>query len=85
MARFVTTARFATNVTNRATMPVRFVTSEVVTNRAGTVPFFFYLDICTCYIMCVRVRACECLCVCVCVRACVRACVRVCVCVCETV
>ena len=36
-ARFVTTctARFVTKV-----MPARFITNEVVTNRAGIVPFF---------------------------------------------
>ena len=39
-ARFVTTARFATKVTKRAAMPARFVTNEVVTNRAGIAPFF---------------------------------------------
>ena len=35
VARFVTTARFVTNVTKSAAMPARFVTIEVVTNRAG--------------------------------------------------
>ena len=39
-ARFVTTARFVTQVTKRAAMPARFVTNEVVTNRAGIAPFF---------------------------------------------
>ena len=34
-ARFITTARFVTKVTKRAAMPARFVTNEVVTNRAG--------------------------------------------------
>ena len=39
-ARFVTTARFVTKVTKRVAMSVRFVTNEVVTNRAGIAPFF---------------------------------------------
>ena len=54
------------------------MTNEVVTNRAGIVPsFFFNLDICTCDIVCVT-----CVCVCVCVvrgegvAAYVRACLR---------
>ena len=38
--RFVTTARFVTKVTNRAAMPARFITNEVVTNRAGIAPLF---------------------------------------------
>ena len=42
-ARFVTTARFVTKVTKRAAMPARFVTNEVVTNRAGIAFFFFSL------------------------------------------
>ena len=32
-------ARFVTKVTKRAAMPARFVTNEVVTNRAGITPF----------------------------------------------
>ena len=60
--RFVTTARFVTKVTKRAAMPARFVTNEVVTNRAGIAPFF-HLDISTYDRVCV--------CVCACVRACV--------------
>ena len=59
---FVTTARFVTKVTKRAVMPARFVTNEVVTNRAGIAPFFSHLDISTCDIVCV----------CVCVRACIK-------------
>ena len=39
-ARFVTSARFVTKVTKRAAMPARFVTNEVVTNRAGIALFF---------------------------------------------
>ena len=39
-ARFVNTERFVTKVTKRAAMPARFVTHEVVTNRAGIAPFF---------------------------------------------
>ena len=39
-ARFVTTARLVTKVTKRAAMPARFVTNEVVTNRAVIAPFF---------------------------------------------
>ena len=35
--RFVTTARFVTRVTKRAAMPARFLTKEVVANRAGIV------------------------------------------------
>ena len=44
-ARFVTTARFVTKVTKCAVMPARFVTNEVVTNRAGIalLLFFFFL------------------------------------------
>ena len=42
-------------------MPARFVTNEVVTNRAGIVPFF-HLVISICDIMCVTL----CVCVCVC-------------------
>ena len=38
-ARFVTTALFVTKVTKRAAMPTRFVTNEVMTNRAGIAPF----------------------------------------------
>ena len=38
--RFVTTARLVTKVTKRAAMPARFVTNEVVTNRAGIALFF---------------------------------------------
>ena len=34
---------FFTQVTKRAAMPARFVTNEVVTNRAGIAPFFFSL------------------------------------------
>ena len=41
-ARFVTTARFVTKVTKRAVMPARFVTNEIVTNRAGIALFFFF-------------------------------------------
>ena len=55
---FVTTARFVTKVTKRAVMPARFVTNEVVTNRAGIAPFFSHLDISTCDIVCACVRAC---------------------------
>ena len=47
VARFVSTARFVTKVTHthtkvtkRAAMPARFVTNEVVANRAGAAPFF---------------------------------------------
>ena len=70
-ARFVTTARFVTN--------------EVVTNRAGVAPFFFsHLDISTCDIVSVT-YVCVCVCVCACVRACVRVCVRVCVRACVSV
>ena len=78
-ARFVTTARFVTKVTKHAAMPARFVTNEVVSNRAGIAPFFSHLDISVHVILCVSlvcVRVCVCVCVCVCVRACVRACVR---------
>ena len=39
-ARFVTTARFVSKVRKRAAVPARFVTNEVVTNRAGIAPFF---------------------------------------------
>ena len=56
MEHFVTTARFVTKVTKRAAMPARFVTNEVVTNRAGIAPFFSHLDISTCDIVCVCVR-----------------------------
>ena len=81
-ARFVTTARFITKVTKRAAMPSRFVTNEVVTNRAGIAPFI-HLGISTCDIVCVT---CVYVCVCVCARAyvCVVVCVRAraCVCVC---
>ena len=59
--RFVTTARFVTKVTKRAAMPARFVTNEVVTNRAGIAPFSLIW-------ISVHVT----LCVCVCVRACVH-------------
>ena len=69
-ARFVTTARFVTKVTKRVAMPARFVTNEVVTNRAGIVPFFSHLNISTCDIVSVTY---VCVCVCACVRACVRA------------
>ena len=71
MERFVTMARFVTKVTKRAAMPARFVTNEVVTNRAGIAPFFSHFDISTCDIVCVWVCLCE--------RACVRACERACV------
>ena len=62
-----------TNVTKRAPMPSRFVTNDVVTNRAGIAPFFSHLGISTCDIVSVT-------CVCVggwgwgwgCVRACVH-------------
>ena len=70
MEHFVTTARFVTKVTKRAAMPARFVTKEVVRNRAGIAPFFSHLDISTCDIVSVT---------CVCVRACMRACVRACI------
>ena len=43
-ARFVTTARFVTKVTKRAVMPARFVTNEVVTNRAGIAPFLLFFS-----------------------------------------
>ena len=43
--RFVTMARFVTKVKKRAAMPARFVTNEVVTNRAGIALFFSHLDI----------------------------------------
>ena len=66
-------ARFVTQVTKRAATPARFVTNEVVTNRAGIAPFFSRLDIGTCDIVSVTW---VCMCVCVCVRACVRACVH---------
>ena len=73
----------ATKVAKRAAMPARFVTSEVVTNRAGIIPFFpTWISVHV--ILCVS-RVFVCVCVCVCVRACVRACVRVCVCVCVCV
>ena len=42
-AHFVTTARFVTKVTKRAAMHAPFVTNEVVTNRAGIVPFSLYM------------------------------------------
>ena len=62
MERFVTMARFVTKVTKRAAMPARFVTNEVVTNRAGIAPFsLIWISVH------VTLR------VCVCVRACVRA------------
>ena len=32
-------ARFVTKVTKRAALPARFVTNEVVTNRADIAPF----------------------------------------------
>ena len=66
VARFVTTARFVTKVTKRAAMPARFVTNEVVTNRAGIAPFS---------LTCISVHVTLCLplvCVCVFVCACVR-------------
>ena len=44
-ACFVTTARFVTKLTKGAAMPARFVTNEVMTNRAGIAPFFSHLDI----------------------------------------
>ena len=47
----------------------RFVTNEVVTNRAGIAPFFSHLNISTCDIVSVT---CECVCVRVCVRACIK-------------
>ena len=50
-ARFVTTARFVTKVTKRAAIPARFVTNELVTNRAGIAPFFISVDISTCDIV----------------------------------
>ena len=63
-ARFVTTARFVTKVTKRAAMPARFVTNEVVTNRAGVAPLFSRLDIIAYDIVCVcRARARMCVCV----------------------
>ena len=62
MARFVTTARFVTKVTKRAAIHARFVTNEVVTNRAGIVPFLSLGYQCI-------VRACMRACVCVCVCA----------------
>ena len=74
--RFVTTARFVTKLTKRATMPARFVTNEVVTNRAGIAPFFSHFDISTCDIVCVWVCLCERACVRACVRASVRACIK---------
>ena len=43
VARSVTTARFVTKVTKRAAMPARFVTNEVMTNRAGIALFFLSL------------------------------------------
>ena len=58
---------FSAKVTKRAAMPARFVTNEVVTNRAGFAPFFpSHLDISTS----------DRLCVCVCARACVCLCQR---------
>ena len=53
-------------------MPARFVTNEVVTDRACIAPFFSDLDISTCDIVSVTY-------VCVCVYVCVHTCVRVCV------
>ena len=38
----VTTARFVTKVTKHEAMPARFVINEVVTNRVGIAPFFFF-------------------------------------------
>ena len=70
-AHFVTTAPFVTKVTKRAAMPARFVTNDVVTNRAGIAPFFSHLDISTCDIVSATY-----VCVCACVRACVRECVK---------
>ena len=58
--RFVTTARFVTKVTKRAAMPARFVTNEVVTNRAGIAPFS---------LIWISVHVTLCVCVCACVRA----------------
>ena len=66
-AHFVTTACFVTKVTKRAAMPAHFVTNEVVTNCAGTAPFF-HLDISTgdiVYVTCVFVCVCVCICICV--------------------
>ena len=54
-------------MTKRAATPARFVTNEVVKNRAGVAAFFSHLHINTCDIVSVT---------CVCVRACVRACIR---------
>ena len=65
-ALFVSTALFVAKVTKCAAMPTRFVTSVIMTNRPGTVPF----PPSTCDIVFVM-----------CVCACERACVRVCVCV----
>ena len=48
-----------------APVAARFVTNEVVTNRAGIAPFFSHLDISTCDIVSVTY-------VCVCVRACLH-------------
>ena len=56
-------------VAKPAAMPARFVTNEVVTNRAGIAPFFSHLDISQYDIVSVT-------CGCVCVRACVCACVH---------
>jgi len=59
--RFVTTARFVTKVTKRAAMPARFVTNEVVTNRAGIAPFSLiwisvHVTVCACVRACVHQR-----------------------------
>ena len=82
---------FVTKVAKRAAMPARFVTNEVVTNRAGIATFFIWIlvhvilyvsPLCVCVRACVRacVRPCVRACVCACVNACVRTCVRACVC-----
>ena len=39
----VTTTRFVTKVTKHAAMPARFVTNDVVNNRADIALFFFFL------------------------------------------
>ena len=68
-------------MTKRAEMPTRFVSNEVVTNRAGNARFFpltcISVHVTLCFpLMCVCVYVCVCVCVCVCVRTWVRACVR---------
>ena len=56
-------------------MPARFVTNEVVTDRACIAPFFSDLDISTCDIVSVT-YVCVCVCMCVCIHVCVCACIK---------